>query len=156
MEAVINWGYSNDDIELENLPNEFIQAKKLWATKKSANIKKAGELIAPFIACIFIESNSAGDLSELFSQNMDEIEADYISVYGLDFSELNLPKVKVSARFSGISSNGLLDKNRLDVWQDENGYLDSCISFEWRLESLDEELDLRSWNHTGLSFLLVV
>ena len=58
--------------------------------------------------------------------------------------------------FSGISSNGLLDKNRLDVWQDENGYLDSCISFEWRLESLDEELDLRSWNHTGLSFLLVV
>ena len=156
MEAVINWGYSNDDIDVENLPTEFIDAKKLWATKKPSNIKKAGELIAPFIACIFIESNCDGDLSELFSQSMDEIEADYVNVYGLDFSESNLPKVKVSARFSGISSNGLLDKKRLDVWQDENGFLDSCISFEWRLEGVDEELDLRSWNHTGLSFLLVV
>lgn len=156
MEAVINWGYSNDDIDVENLPTEFIDAKKLWATKKPSNIKKAGELIAPFIACIFIEGNCDGDLSELFSQSMDEIEADYVNVYGLDFSESNLPKVKVSARFSGISSNGLLDKKRLDVWQDENGFLDSCISFEWRLEGVDEELDLRSWNHTGLSLLLVV
>ena len=86
---------------------------------------------------------------------MDEIEADYVIVYGLDFSESNLPKVKVSAKFSGIKSNGLLDKNRLDTWQDDNGYLDSCISFEWRIDEVDDDLDLRSWNHTGLSLLLV-
>ena len=155
MEATIKWGHSNDDVNIDNLPTEFIQAKKLWVTKKATNIKKAGDLIAPFIACIFVEGNCDGQLSELFLQSMDEIEADSISVYGLDFSESNLPKVKISARFSNIKSNGLLDKNRLDAWQDDNGYLDSCISFEWRIDGVDEELDLRSWNHEGLSFLLL-
>jgi hypothetical protein len=155
MEANIKWGYSNDDVNIDNLPTAFVQAKKLWATKKAENIKKAGDLIVPFIACIFVEGNCDGQLSELFLQSMDEIEADSISVFGLDFSESNLPKLKISAKFSNLKSNGLLDKNRLDAWQDDNGYLDSCISFEWRIDGVDEDLDLRSWNHAGLSFLLV-
>lgn len=155
LEAAIKWGYSNDDVEIESLPSEFAEAKKLWATKKSKNIMKAGELISPFIVCVFVEGNCDGKLSELFSQSMYEIEADNVFVYGIDFSDSNLPKVKASARFSGIKSNGLLNKNRLDTWQDDNGYLDACISFEWRIDGVDDDLDLRSWNHTGLSLLLV-
>jgi len=155
LEGAIKWGYSNDDVEIENLPPEFAKAKKLWATKKSENIMKAGELISPFIVCVFVEGNCDGNLTELFSQSMDEIEADSVFVYGVDFSDSNLPKVKASARFGGIKSNGLLDKKRLDTWQDENGFLDSCISFEWRIDGVDEDLDLRSWNHSGLSFSLL-
>ena len=155
LEGAIKWGYSNDDVEIENLPPEFAKAKKLWATKKSENIMKAGELISPFIVCVFVEGNCDGNLTELFSQSMDEIEADSVYVYGVDFSDSNLPKVKASARFGGIKSNGLLDKKRLDTWQDENGFLDSCISFEWRIDGVDEDLDLRSWNHSGLSFSLL-
>lgn len=155
LEAAIKWGYSNDDIKIENLPPEFFRAKKLWATKKSKNIAKAGELISPFIVCIFVEGNCEGNLSELFSQGLGEIEADSVFVYGVDFGNSNLPKVKASARFSGIKSNGVLNKKRFDTWQAENGFLDTCISFEWRIHGVDEDLDLYSWNHSGLTLSLL-
>ena len=62
MKAVINWDYSNVDIKLQKILIEFI--KKNYGRKKPTNIKKVGELIAPFIACIFIESNCDRDLSK--------------------------------------------------------------------------------------------
>lgn len=63
MKAVINWDYSNVDIKLQNILIEFIKAKN-YERKKPASIIKVGELIAPFIACIFIESNCDRDLSK--------------------------------------------------------------------------------------------
>ena len=155
LEAAIKWGYCNDDVDTKLLPAAFNEARKLWATKHQDNLEKAFELISPFIACVFVEGNTDGDLTELFDQNMDEIEASRVVVYGLDFSESNLPKVMASARFLHVSTNGVLDKDRLEEWQEENSFLDSCISFEWRIDGLDDDLDLRSWNHSGLSLSLV-
>ena len=154
-EAAIKWGYCNDDVDTKLLPAAFNEAKKLWATKHQDNLEKAFELISPFIACVFLEGNADGELTELFAQNIDEIEANSVVVYGLDFSESNLPKVKASARFLHVSTNGVLDKDRLEEWQEENSFLDNCVSFEWRIDGLDDDLDLRSWNHSGLSLLLV-
>ena len=62
MKAVINWDYSNVDIKLQKILIEFI--KKNYGRKKPASIKKVGELIAQFIACIFNESNCDRDLSK--------------------------------------------------------------------------------------------
>jgi len=151
LEAEIKWGFSNDDVEFESLPADFVEAKSLWETRKPESLQKVCDLIAPFIKCVFIAGNCDGDLSELFDQNLDEIEADSITVHGVDFSDSNLPKVRASARFSGIRARSLLDNQKLQTWQDENGYLDNGVSFEWQIDGLDDDLDLYSWNHSGLS-----
>jgi len=153
-EAQIKWGYSNDDLKMQDLPIEFSEAKKLWATKDEKNIMRAGELIAPFVTCLFLGSNCDGDLSELFESDMEELDASSVLIYGLDFSVSNLPKVKASAVFEKIATRGKLTEQKLDEWQESNGYLDNCISFEWAIDGVDEDLDLRSWNHSGLGFRL--
>lgn len=153
-EAQIKWGYSNDDLKMKSLPTEFSDAKKIWATKNERNIMKAADLIVPYVTCLFLGSNCNGDLSELFESNMEELEASSILIYGLDFSDSNLPKVKASAVFEKITTRRKLTEKKLDKWQEENGYLDNCISFEWVLDGVDEDLDLRSWNHSGLGFCL--
>lgn len=153
-EANIKWGYSNDDIDMSSLPKEFSAAKELWATKKEENLAKAAEMISPYVTCLFLGSYCDGDLSELFDSDMEELEATSVIVYGVDFTDSNLPKVKASAIFENVSTEGKLDEERLDAWQDENGYLDTCVSFEWRLDDVDEDLDLHSWNHSGLSLQL--
>lgn len=152
--ADIKWGYCNDDVDINLLPSDFMQAKKLWSTKTTEDLAKAFELMKPYITCLFIDGGCNGDLSEIFSQNMDEIVGNNVTVYGLDFGESNLPKVRAFSRFENIKTNGHLNVDRLDAWQDENGYLDNCVSFEWRIDGLDEDLDLCSWNHSGLSLLI--
>ena len=62
MKALINWDYSNVDIKLQNILIEFIKAGNYG--QKNCHYKKVGELIDPFIACIFIESNCDRDLSK--------------------------------------------------------------------------------------------
>lgn len=151
-EAYIKWGYSNDDIDMKDLPREFADAKTLWAAGDEDSIMRAGELIAPYVTCLFIGSNCDGDLSKLFKSDMYELEASAVRIYGLDFADSNLPKVKASVVFENINTQGKLTKKRLDVWQEENGYLDNCISFEWKIPDIDEDLDLCSWNHSGLGF----
>jgi hypothetical protein len=103
---------------------------------------RAGELIAPYVTCLFIGSNCDGDLSKLFISDMYELEASSVRIYGLDFADSNLPKVKASVVFENINTQEKLTKKRLDEWQEENGYLDNCISFEWRIPDVDEDLDL--------------
>jgi hypothetical protein len=153
-EAQIKWGYSSDDLKMQDLPAAFSEAKKLWATKDEENIMRAGELIAPYVTCLFLGSNCDGDLSELFESDVEELEASSILVYGLDFSDSNLPKVKALAVFEKIATRGKLTDKKLDEWQELNGYLDNGISFEWAIEGVDEDLDLRLWNHSGLGFRL--
>lgn len=78
----------------------------------------------------FLGSNCDGDLSELFESDMEELEATSVLVYGVDFNDSNLPKVKASAVVENVNTKGKLNERRLDKWQDESGYLDTCISFE--------------------------
>lgn len=148
-EAWIKWGYSNDDVEEDHLPPEFREAKRLWQEER---IEEAGSLIAPFIRCVFISSNLNGEVTEILDVP-DEVEATEVSVYGLDFSETNLPKVKASAKFV-LQVTTPLTQERLNEWQEENDMLDNGVSFEWSIEGVDEDLDLCSWNHSGLGMQL--
>lgn len=156
LEATITWGYSNVDVKVRVLPSEFEEAKLLCATKKHSDALVAGVLIAGYLKCTFHGARFGGSLSDLFDQEMDEIVADRLTVYGVDFADSNLPKVSVLARFKGIKTKGILNKQLFEEWQEKNGRLDQCISFEWYdMDGLEEDLDLRSWSNSGLSLTLL-
>ena len=151
-EASINWAVSNEGFELNALPPEFSQAKALFELKD----ERCFEVIASFINCYFIPSNIFGDIEEVFSfDNVDdEIPADNLSVFSLDFSEHNLPRFSAKAIFK-LEVNSDFDLTDLDDWQDDNDMLDNGVSFEWEIDSIDEDADVKSLSHEGLEFVLL-
>lgn len=52
-EANIKWGVANDDIDPEQLPSEFVEAKSLWEAKD----ERAFVLVSKFIRCVFVPDN---------------------------------------------------------------------------------------------------
>jgi hypothetical protein len=147
--AEIEWGYSNDDIDDDRLHPDLKEAKRLWKKKDKA----AFPLIAKHIRCVFLPDSVSGDIAEILEVD-DEIVSREISLTGADFSDGNLPKVKATAEFMIPVVEGV-GQDEVDEWQDSNDMLDNAISFEWDFPELDEEdLDLASWNHEGLSFAL--
>jgi len=103
-------------------------------------------------------TNLFGDVEEVFDlseQDDEEIAADTISISGLDFADSNIPKIKASAFFN-MKMNPEFDIDRLDEWQDENDMFDNAVSFEWDIETIDEDADVRSLSHEGLAFFVAL
>ena len=149
-EANIKWGVANDDIDPEQLPSEFVEAKSLWEAKD----ERAFVLVSKFIRCVFIPDNIFGDISEILDLD-DEVEAETIVVTGLDFSKSNLPRVCAYAHLKLSVVDGF-GQSEIEEWQDDNDMLDVCISFEWNLPDLsDDDLDIYSWDHEGLGFAIL-
>ena len=150
-EAAIEWGAATADFSFDELPDEFAQAKELQKQGDDSCL----DILLPFISCVFIPTNLFGDVEEVFDlseQDDEEIAADTISISGLDFADSNIPKIKASAFFN-MKMNPEFDIDCLDEWQDENDMFDNAVSFEWDIETIDEDADVRSLSHEGLSFV---
>ena len=153
-EAAIEWGAATADFSFDELPEEFAQAKELQKQGDDSCL----DILLPFISCVFMPTNLFGDVEEVFDlseQDDEEIAADTISISGLDFADSNIPKIKASAFFS-MKINPEFDIDRLDEWQDENDMFDNAVSFEWDIETIDEDADVRSLSHEGLAFFVAL
>ena len=95
LRADIKWGSSDEGIDATDMPNELLDAKRAWAK----NDPKAFALVAPFLRCAFVPSAISGNIAEILNI-ADDIWAVSITVYGVDFSVSNLPKIKASAYFA--------------------------------------------------------
>lgn len=145
----IKWGYSTDDVGVEDLPKVFSDAKKLWKKKK---INEAGQLIAPFLKCIFIPSNVDGDLTKLL-RKPEYVEVADLQVDSVDFAHSNLPKFCASATLT-LPAKEKITKKFVEQWENANDMLHSGVSFKWDIRGVDEDLDLYCENHQGLGMSL--
>jgi hypothetical protein len=146
-EANIKWGNANDDFSFDELPQEFLKAKELQASGNDECLS----ILLPFLTCLFLPENIFGDIEDVFELDEDEITCNKLLITALDFSQTNIPKVKATAYFE-LNLNSDFDFDELDEWQDENDMLDNGISFEWEIPTIDEDADVRSLGHEGLSF----
>jgi len=145
----IKWGQSADDVDAEDLPKAFSEAKKLWKKRKRG---EAGQIIAPFLKCLFIPTNVDGDLTELLKKP-EYVEVADIQIDGVDFAHSNLPQFCASATLT-LPAKEKITKGLIEQWENANDMLHSGVSFKWHIDGVDEDLDLYCENHQGLGMSL--
>jgi hypothetical protein len=145
MIANIKWGLADEPPE--SLPEAFAEARSLWEKKDP----RTYAIVERFLECYFLPGEVMGDVTELFAVDpSDELRAERVEVFGVDFSAGPLPSVRATASFVLEPKDPALTQERLDAWQDENDFLDSAISFQWALDDYANPLS----THRGLSFLI--
>lgn len=150
-EAQIEWGSATQSFTFDELPDEFKKAKELQERGDDACLA----LLQPFLGCYFMPTNLFGDAEEVFDlseQEDEEIPAGRIVISGLDFTASCIPKIKASAFFD-LKLNSDVSVDDLDEWQEENDMFDNAVSFEWEIDTIDEDADVKSLSHEGLSFI---
>ena len=133
---------------MSSLPHEFKIAKDLWVKNDSA----AFEIVRKFLSCLFVPSNVVGNLAEILNIS-DQVECSDLQIYGLDFKGSNLPAIRASATFD-LQVVGDLTQQRLNLWEEQNEWLDNGISFYWNLPGLDDTFDPFFYSHQGSSFVM--
>lgn len=146
-QATIKWGFCDAEPDAKTLPNEFADAKRLWAEKNP----NAFTILEKFLRCYFIPVNVFCDCSEILDIE-DDVEATNVQVYGADFKGRELPQVKAIAFFD-IETKGNISCAAFEAWQEEHEQLDNGVVFQWDLIDIDEDVWLI--NHEGLSFEMV-
>jgi len=143
--AKIKWGECCESIDLEELPTDFLEAKKLWEGKD----EKCYEILKKYIKCYFVSDNLMGDITDILDID-DDLESENISIFSVDFDSTCLPKISATASFE-IPVEKIFSQAELDEWQEDNDYLDSAVSFEWCFDEIELEDAVLS-EHEGLSF----
>jgi hypothetical protein len=128
----------------DQLPPEFLQAKKLWHKDAEGNIDKVIELLSPYVGARFIASNISG-WEELFADfdgsGLCEIESSEVRVVGIAFSEGPIPMCKAEASFN-VPVTRAFEAIDLDEWQEDNGRFTDAVIFYWNAPRGDETEDL--------------
>lgn len=138
----------------DDLPAEFLRAKKLWDSDADRNMGQILELMSPHVGARFIASNISG-WEELFADfdgsGFCEIESTEIRVVGIDFSEGPIPMCKAEANFE-VPVTRTFESSDLDEWQDENGHFTDAVIFYWNVprNSNSEDLDFTCGDNQGV------
>lgn len=151
--ATIKWATCGEDLDINQLPPQFVEAKRLGVSDDPKDIETACNLVAPFVKCSFVTDNVDGDLSEILTIE-DEIYADEVILSGVDFSESDLPSIKAHGFFL-VESVGKFSKSKFTRWQEDNDMLDNGITFYWDFGNPESEHDLNLVIHSGLGVEVV-
>jgi len=146
--AEIKWGVTETDLPISSLPPEFQIAKQLCEKHDPA----AFAIVRKFLGCSFNSSNIVGNLAEILNIS-EQVESGDVQIYGLDFKSSNLPAVRATATFD-FQVVGDLTQQRLDLWEEQNEWLDNGISFYWNLPDQDDAFDPFFYSHQGSSFIM--
>lgn len=144
---------------LDQLPTEFVSAKKLWDKDAKRNIDQIIKLLSPYVGARFIASNIEG-WEELFADFDDsgfcEVESSELRVVGIDFSEGPIPLCKAEANFE-VPVTKEFKSADLDKWQEDNGHLTDAVIFYWSVPRDDEteELDFTNGDNQGVECVAV-
>ena len=146
--AEIKWGVTETDLPMASLPPEFQIAKQLCEKHDPA----AFEIVRKFLGCSFSPSNIVGNLAEILNIS-DQVESSDVQIHGLSYKGRNLPAVRATATFD-FQVVGDPTQQRVDLWEEQNEWLDNGISFYWNLPGLDDAFDPFFYAHQGLSFIM--
>lgn len=149
----MDWFDVDDDLEGLDLPEAFIQAKRLWTESSEKNTDQVLKLIQPFVRAWFVPA-ALSDSEDLFPDQSDFI-ATKIDVVGVDFSSEPFPLCKAEAWFD-VPVSDIFIKTDLEERQNDTGeYLYQAISFGWEIPSLrgGEPHVFTYGNHRGVEGL---
>jgi Double zinc ribbon len=144
------WDPVDQPASIQDLPEEFKQAKKLWDRDASGNFDKMVQLLEPYIGARFIASNIS-DWEELFIEG-GEIEASVVKLVGLSFEGGSLiPTCQSEARFK-VRVKSKINEVNLDEWQDEHSLFTDALIFYWNIPQprQGDWLDFGVGNHSGV------
>lgn len=146
----MDWFDVDDDLEGLDLPEAFVQAKRLWTESSEKNADQVLKLIQPYVRAWFVPA-ALSDSEDLFPDQSDVI-ASKINVVGVDFSSGPFPLCKAEAWFD-VPVTEIFTKTDLEVRQNDTGeYLYQAISFGWEVPSLSggEPHVFTYGNHQGV------
>jgi hypothetical protein len=146
--AVMNW-WSIVEMPTDDslLPEEFLQAKKLWLQDAENNEEKIIELLNPFLRSLFILENIQ-NFKDLFGYEKEvEIPAKRVCITKINFDTGSLPTCSTEAFFY-LKVKKNFNKVDLNDWQEKNSYFTDAVSFYWDLKIND--FDSSFGSHSGV------
>jgi hypothetical protein len=130
------------------LPSDFVIARQLWESKNSDCFIK----LQPYLKCIYLPF-ALTNMPDFFLFD-DEILAHSITIQQINFTDSDLPIITANAIFDLPTTNNL-SQAQIELWEQENEYLDWGVSFEWHLECNDGVSELSTLvNYDELNFHL--
>ena len=150
--ANMNWfDVAEQPAKPQDLPDAFIQAKKLSKSKSSKNQEAILALLSPYVRARFLPENLANSGSLFSAENGAEVEATEVRLVAVDFSSSPIPKCKAEAHFH---LRLLVDPKKcdFDAWQEENSSFYDAVAFYWEIErnAQTEDLDFTFGDHQGV------
>ena len=146
--ATVTWGEVDSDVEVENLPDAIVKAKKLYSEDADNNIAQMCELIQPFVTSQLIAENF-DEWQEYFDDSdFGEFDARKVNVVGVNFGESTLPAIKAESWIDVRLKDGKM-KEDVEAWLEESGdTLDLGVIFGWDFGE-DSDEDLTMAEHRG-------
>ncbi|MDG1988107.1 MAG: hypothetical protein P8J18_09015 [Halieaceae bacterium] len=151
------WDVAEQVDSIDDLPNEFGEAKKLWEDDADGNFKQIVDLLQPFIEGLLV-CESIPDWENIFEVeegSFPEFSSNDVKLAGVDFGASSpLPRVKTEARFLVNFKDDINLDELEDTLEEEGEYLHSCVSFMWVLEDLDD-FDLTWGDNQGAEAMIL-
>ena len=156
--ANMNWfDVAEQPAKPQDLPDAFIQAKKLSKSKSSKNQEAILALLSPYVRARFLPENLTHSDSLFSPENGAEVEATDVRLVAVDFSSSPIPKCKAEAHFNLrlLVDPGTCD---FDAWQEENSNFYDAVAFYWEIERNEqtEDLDFTFGDHQGVECIAAV
>jgi len=163
--AWIKWGHCSDKISINDLPEAFREAKRIWNwiekehkvlsklydsnsslfdTRNAEYLKQhkvAYELLSPFVSCSFVPENMYQDISSILDINCNQINAKNVEVFAFDYSWGKLPcfpSIRANAEFILPAAQVLTDDIVTDWEIAKETPLMFAVSFSWDIPDVDE------------------
>ena len=163
--AWIKWGSCSDTISINDLPEAFREAKRIWDwiekehkvlsklyesksssfdTRNDEYLKQqnvAYELLSPFVSCTFVPENMYQDISSILNIDCYQINANKVDLFAFDYSRANLPcfpRIRANAEFILPTARVLTDEIVTDWEITKDTPLMYAVSFSWNIPDVDE------------------
>ena len=146
------WDVAEQVDSIDDLPNEFEEAKKLWEEDAEGNWKQIVDLLQPFIEGTFVCENIPDweDIFEVEEGSWPEFSSNETKLVGVDFGASSpLPRVKTEARFLVNFKDEINPDELEDTLEEEGESLSYCVSFRWVLEDLSDDFELTYGDNQG-------
>ena len=155
--ANMNWfDVAEQPATPQDLPDAFIEAKKLSKSKSAKNREAILTLLRPYVRARFMPDNLVNSDSLFSAENGAEVEASEVRLVAVDFSSSPIPKCKAEAHFH---LQLLVDPKKcdFDAWQEENSNFYDAVAFYWEIERNEqtEDLDFTFGDHQGVECIAV-
>ena len=150
--ANMNWfDVAEQPKKMQDLPDAFTEAQKLWKSKKTTSHTQVIDLLSPYIKARFVLDNLSKWDSFFAADYGTEVEAFEVRIVELDFASSPIPKCKAEAKFT-LSLLVDPEKCDFDLWQEEHSNFYDGVSFYWDIERNEktEGLDFTFGDNQGV------
>lgn len=137
----MNWfDVAEQSKQMQDLPDAFTKAKKLWKSKQTVNHTQIIDLLSPYVKARFVFDNLSNWDSLFTTDYGTEVVALELRIVELDFASSPIPKCKAEAIFT---LGHVVDPKKcdFDLWQEKHSNFYDAVSFYWDIERNEKTED---------------